>query len=78
MPRIDTIWVFLAVDKETGDEGVISMFKDGQHLPLVCADRRRIDSFRPLAQQIAKETGTTVRLVKFEVRSVMEVYEPSI
>lgn len=76
--RIDLIWAFLSVDPNDGNEAVIAgpLLGPGSYVPLVAADKRRLDSLTLIAQAIARDSGRIVRLVKFASREVVrEFYE---
>lgn len=76
--RIDGIWAWVAVDPDDGDEGVIGMYAgdDLGWLPLIAADRVRLDEMRPIAAAHALATRRPVTLVRFDVRTELEVIEP--
>jgi hypothetical protein len=71
MPRIDCIWAFLSVDPEDGNEGLCAASVNGAWLPLIAADEARLASLWPKAEEIARETGHVIRLVKFHNREVV-------
>ena len=76
MPRIDAVWAFLAVDKETGNEGVCGVRSiEGQWLPAIGADLKRVESLKPAVRTLADVHGVKIRLVKFSQREVIEEYE---
>lgn len=72
--RIDEMFAFVAVDEEDGTEGVCSVWMSPEegHMPLIGADMNRVESLRPAAELIARQTGLTVRLVKFVTRVDLE------
>lgn len=73
---IKTIHAFIAVDPDDGDEGVVGQLMwDGTWMPLVCADERRLEALRPVAQAIAYRTETEIKLVRFSVREDIETLE---
>lgn len=75
METITEMFAFIAVD-ETG-EGVLAVqTSDGMMMPLVGADLARIDSLRPIAQQLATAHNQTIKLIKFTVREELEVIRP--
>lgn len=80
MPKITEISAFIAEDTGPDDEGITASWAGpGQGwMPLVGADQARIASLRPLAQQLADSQGKPIKLVRFSVREVIEVIEPSI
>jgi len=75
MPRIESLWAYLAVDAKTGDEGVCGapIGPGGSFLPLIGADEERIKSLRSLAQKIAAARGIKITLVQFTSR--VDIYE---
>jgi len=74
--RIDELFAFTAIDSD-GTEGVTAFLTiDETILPMVAADRARVDSLRPIAQDIARQRGVTIRLVRFSVREVLEEIKP--
>lgn len=75
MPLIKTLHAFLALDPETGNEGVIGMSMGGTFMPLVAADPARIEMLRPHAIRIAEKEKIVVKLVQFSVRSDIEVLD---
>ena len=61
------------IDDEDGDEGVIGMSTDFGWIPLIGADMARVESLRPIAEKVAKETGKKVILKKFKLTSEEEI-----
>ena len=76
--RIDQIWAFLSVDD--GGEGICSApLKDGMlTVPMIAADKRRLDSLRPIARQMPNIFKKPVRLAKFATREDIEIYQPDV
>ena len=75
--RIDQMYAFVVLDKD-GTEGVAAMMVDGGRgwLPMVGADMARVESLKPLAQQLAKERGVEIRLLRFGNRELVETFKP--
>jgi hypothetical protein len=68
MPRIDSIWAFVSVDPQDGNEGVCA-FQIGQHMmPMIAADPKRLKALTPLAESLALRTGMKIKLVRFTAR----------
>jgi hypothetical protein len=68
MPRIDSIWAFVSVDPQDGNEGVCA-FNSGIHMmPMIAADPKRLEQLTPLAESLALRTGMTIKLVRFTAR----------
>jgi hypothetical protein len=72
--RIDRLWAFLSVDD--GGEGVMAAPIGDMTLPLVAADRARVDSLIPMARKLATFFGKPIRLAKFDRRTDVEIYQP--
>lgn len=73
--RIDTVHVFVVVDRD-GTEGIPAIRAGDTMMPLIAADAARLDSLRPLAQQIATTMGVPVKLVRFSAREEVEEIRP--
>lgn len=73
MPKIESIWAYVSVDADDGNEGVCAVtFGNGITIPLIAADPARLDSIRPLAMDLAAKTGMKIRLVRFTSREEIE------
>ncbi len=68
MPRIEEIYAFVAEDTGPDDEGVVAMSVGGVMMPMVGADMARVESLRPIAKNISKQTGKKVKLLHFTQR----------
>ena len=55
-----------------GEEGVLVVEIDGTRYPLIGSDRPTIEGYRPMADQVAADTGWQVLLVQFGTRAVLE------
>jgi hypothetical protein len=69
--RIGEVHAYLVVG-ESGDEGIAAYHTGTGWMPMICADKARIDSLRPMVEALARETGQAVRLVKFATRTDVE------
>lgn len=68
---IDELWAWISVTDE--GEGVLGAPIPGLgNMPLVGADRERMESLRPVAQQVAALFGVGVSLVRFSSRELIE------
>jgi hypothetical protein len=68
--KINTLYAWISID-EYGNEGVLGAKTEHGWMPLVGADQDRIESFRPLAKEIAargRREGFQVRLIKMDSR----------
>jgi hypothetical protein len=69
------MFAFVAVEDD--GEGICGfLMPDGKWVPLVGADMERIDALRPIAKEIAEQSGKTIRLIHFSTRRELEVIEP--
>lgn len=80
--KITKIWAFVAIDKdkEGKDAEGVAAFMDsvtGMWYPLVASDQKRLDSFRPIAQDISKISGKVIKLVEFSTRKEIETILPN-
>lgn len=76
MKRIEQMYAFVVEDEAAGLEGVAGVMRGDTMMPMVGADAKRVDSLKMHARSIATASGKTVRLVRFEVRTELEVFEP--
>jgi hypothetical protein len=74
MGRIEMIWAALSLDE--GGEGVCAAPMGGMTLPLIAADKRRLEQIIPIARRIADLFGKPVRLAKFTRREDVDIYQP--
>jgi hypothetical protein len=74
--KITSIHAYVAVDPEDGDEGIMAFSSGLGMLPMIAADKTRLDELRPTAEMLAKQGGIEVRLVRFDVCTVVEVLNP--
>lgn len=70
--RIDEIYLFVSQD-EDGNEGIISFPSKIGQLPLIAADKARLDSLRPAAISMKKLTPKKIVLIKFTTREEIEI-----
>jgi hypothetical protein len=76
MPLIEEMYAFISYDKDDNDEGICA-FNTGFNtwMPMVGADMARVESLKPVAQQIANMTGKKIKICKFSTREVLEIIE---
>jgi len=77
MPRIESMYAFLSVDENDGNEGIVAapMGPVGC-MPLIGADEKRLSELKPLAQEIANITKIKIRLVRFTKREEIGFIQP--
>lgn len=71
---IHEIYVYVTDDKD--GEGVTGFLSGDTWIAMIGADVERAQSLEPIAQQIARQSGQPVRLLKFSVREELKVIEP--
>jgi hypothetical protein len=76
LPRIEHLWAYVTDDPNDGNEGIIGMSFGRHIMPLIASDRVRCDEYHEYAEDIAKQLGRPVRLLRFETRVEVEVIEP--
>jgi len=74
--RIDEMFAFIQLDPLDNTEGVIAYLSEQGWMPMVGADMARVEYLRPLAQNVADDTGRPVQLVKFSTREELELLRP--
>jgi len=65
---IKEMFAFVAIDPgdAEGDEGVLGFQEHGgSWIPMVGADLKRVESLRPVADEMAKQLGITYKIKKF-------------
>ena len=71
--RIDAMYAFCIIDDD-GTEGVIGMSTDIGWMPFVGANMERVESLKPFAEKIAKESGKRITVSKFtNCEFIMEI-----
>lgn len=74
--RITEFYAFTCIDDDD-TEGLVAYFNGPQGwMPLVTADKTRMDYMRTLAQQVATATGKTIKISVFSVREDVEEIKP--
>lgn len=66
--KIESLWAYISIDQADGDEGVLGIHTTRGWMPLVAADKTRLDDLRPFAEEITRQTGVPVQLVQFTTR----------
>jgi hypothetical protein len=74
MGRIESIWAYLSLDE--GGEGVCAFPFGKTTLPMIAADKHRLDQLKPAARAIAHTFNKPVRLAKFTKREDVEIFQP--
>jgi hypothetical protein len=70
--KIERLYAWTAIEPD-GSEGLIGMaLPDGQHIPMIGADKARIESLRGIAERHGRRMGYSVRLTMFSTVTVLE------
>lgn len=73
---ITELFAFIAEERE-GDEGVVATpVGDDDNIPLVAADRTRMEALIPFAQAIANQSGMSIKVIRLSQRTDEQVIEP--
>ena len=73
--RITEVFAFCSVDPEDDNEGIVGTYTAMGWMPMVGADYARVVSLRPIAEQIARESGLPVILKRFTNVCVEDVIQ---
>ncbi len=76
MPKITEMYAFIA-EEGPEDEGIVAMKVGNMMMPMVGGDMARIESLRPIAENIARIYGQKIILAKFTIRTDIEEIKPS-
>jgi hypothetical protein len=74
--RITELHAFIAVDPRDDSEGVVGHMNPhtGVMEAMIGADKDRIESLRPIAEEVARATGQPIKLVRFSQREDKEEF----
>lgn len=73
--RIEAMWAYVVLHGD-GDEAIPAQSIGGAMMPMLGADRVRVQALRPLVREMATLLGKPIKLVRFEHRVDEEVIEP--
>jgi hypothetical protein len=77
LPSIESVYLFVSVDAEDGNEGVVGAPYGGQMcLPMIAADEKRLEQLMTLAQQLSTAFNMKIRLIKLSHREVIKEINP--
>jgi hypothetical protein len=69
--QIQKLYAWVAIESD-GGEGICAFLLGDTQMPMVGADKLRMESLRPMAEFIREKTGYPIRLVEFSTRCVLE------
>jgi hypothetical protein len=72
--KITEMWAWVCTEDD-GGEGLPAFEIRGMVMPLVGADRKRVDSLRPYAESVVNNMGLPMKLVKFTNMEVVELID---
>lgn len=69
MPKITQLYAFVMTDKDSDDEGIMGMRSQVTEdwMPFVGADMSLIETIKPIADRICKQTGKTYKILRFKL-----------
>lgn len=74
--RIEKMYAFIVVDHDN-TEGIPAFpLPNGTIMPMVGADRARLDDLRPIAEEFARQRGLSVEVVVFTTRMHVDTITP--
>lgn len=71
--HIDEVWAVLSVDSSDNTEGIVSVPTPAGPMPLLAADKKRLEMIVPMARRIKQYTHKKLILVRFSNREDVEV-----
>jgi hypothetical protein len=69
--KITRLYAWIAEEPD-GGEGIVSAQLGDVHMPLIGADRARIESFRNIAKEIQVYTSYPIKLAVFDCMTIIE------
>lgn len=69
--KITEIYAWICTEPD-GGEGLPAIMVNNRAMPLIGADKERMASLRPYAEQVAAESGCPLKLVRFDNLTVLE------
>lgn len=77
LPSIESVYLFVSVDAEDGNEGVVAApVGPVGCMPLIAADEKRLEQLLPTAQVLADLGNMKIRLIKLSHREVIKEINP--
>jgi hypothetical protein len=73
--KVTEAYAFVCIN-ERGEERQVSIQVGDTWVPLFCLDFEALPRIRALAQDLARQSGRTIRLLRFTRREQLEVIEP--
>ena len=73
--KVNQIYAFFSVNQDDDIEGLAAFVDKGTVIPLIAADKTRMEELKLIAQDMAKKEGMALRLVKFTSREEVEVFD---
>jgi hypothetical protein len=67
------MWAYIAEDEGPDDEGITAYYNGTEWMPMVGADKERMESLKPAARELAKAARRPIKLVRFFIREEIEV-----
>jgi hypothetical protein len=77
LPQINSVYLYVSVDPEDGNEGVVGApFAGMGCLPLIAADEARLSQLTPIAEKMAKMGKMKIQLIRLSHREVIKEINP--
>lgn len=75
MPRIDELYAYIFEPKGPGQEDIVAVKTGAGLIPLVGAGEEKLEALRPLALQVAQNSGVRIKVLRFSNREELEIIE---
>lgn len=69
---VSEIWAYLVIDPKDKNEGIAGFQTPTGMMPMIAADRGRVEHLREYAEDISRNLGVDIRLVRFSAREIVD------
>jgi hypothetical protein len=76
--RITEVFAWVMLDPNDDNEGILATMTALGPMPLIGADRRRVEQYREAAQQMAAMAPNHIELRRFRLVEVLDRIEPGL
>jgi hypothetical protein len=76
--RITEVFAWVTLDPSDDNEGILATMTALGPMPLIGADRRRVEEYRERAQQMAAYSPNAIELRRFALVEVLDTIEPGL
>jgi hypothetical protein len=76
--RVTELFAWVALDPSDDNEGILATMTALGPMPMIGADRRRVEQYRERAQQMAAYSPNGIELRRFTLAEVLDKIEPGL